>query len=200
MRARGTGMLCLVAVFIGVLLAAAFVATDGRVFSVPVVSLSIVLLGSALIVLRVRRLGAFGGMLGMPRSEAIIRDHLLRETNRAVRYGRQLSVVVLREGRSSGSRVVWNDHLRASDEAISSSNGQVVLLLPETPRDAAQLVIKRIAAATGATFSNLQIISTDEVRPADVLIDQVATALRGDQRDARSTPASESASPTSVRT
>lgn len=200
MRAQGTGMLCLVAVLIAVLLSAAFLATDGRVFSVPIVSLLIVILGLALIVTRVRRLGAFGGMLGMPRNEAVIRDQLLREANRAARYGRNLSVVVLREGRGPGPRVVWSDHLRTSDDAISASNGRVVLLLPETSRDTAHQVLHRIATTTGATFSSLEVISTDDVRRPEALIEQVTVALRVGQRDARTARSSESASNAGVRT
>lgn len=176
MRLRGSVMLALASAGTGLLLAAAFVTSDGGVLSIPIACLLIVVLGLALISMRVRRLGAFGGALGTPAEEARMHERITRESERAVRYGRQLSVVLLRE--APGSRLAWPKHLRTSDEALIARRGQTLLLLPETPREGALQVVQRVAVLTERRFERVHVCSLDPVRGADYFVEQVVAAVR----------------------
>jgi hypothetical protein len=112
-----------------------------------IASLLIVGAGLGLVLARINRLGAFEGLLGSPWFEARLHETLFRETARAARYQRDLTLVVVR--RAGRRRINWRGHVRVHDYVIGCSNGWSVLVLPETPEASALVILRRIALSTG---------------------------------------------------
>jgi hypothetical protein len=164
----------------------------------PVISFSMIVigLGAALVVIRYGRLGPYQGEFGPPPIETVIRDRIVRETERCNRYGGEYSILALRQ-KSRRSRNVAAK-LRLIDEVIHCRKGVTLLMLPETGRAGALRTYERISVtlaepaiaalvsypADGTTSdeiaSRLRALVRADAAPGDVIVfdrerDQVAT-------------------------
>lgn len=112
----------------------------------PVVAIGIVLVsvGLGMVAARFSRLGPFDGELGAPWFENDLGETLGWEYERAVRYDRVVTVVALRQnpGASRTAAVV-----RAVDRVITCRNNWLVMILPETTRDGAMSMLRRLSEA-----------------------------------------------------
>jgi len=99
-------------------------------------------LGFGLILARFGRLGPFGGILGLPWQETRIEEILDRESARAIRYGRNLTVVALRP--MDKARLEIHRGIRETDQHLVCRNGWNVLILPETDRDSTVFLLRQI--------------------------------------------------------
>lgn len=113
-------------------------------------SLMIVGLGSALVVARYGRLGPFDGQFGSPRLEVALHDQIVREAERARRYGREFALVAVRQ--RGGKPVRWTAVVRRVDDVIVCRRGTTVLVLPETTGDGALNLLRRVRELYGATL------------------------------------------------
>jgi hypothetical protein len=136
----------------------------------PAVVFSIILigLGGALVVVRYGRLGPFSGELASPRVEMMVRDHIVAEMKRSLRYGHTFSVLAIRHSsKASLDTSAWNEMVRSVDEVIPCRWGITLLLLPETNRDGAVAVYERVAAFSGKPLSAALVVSPDDARTPD---------------------------------
>lgn len=122
---------------------------DGSTLPSPVVyfTVAIVLVGAALVLARYDRLGPFDGELGPPRAEAAIRELILRESQRALRYGGEFAVLVTRRtdrGSVNSSRII-----RGSDTVVECRKRQSLIVLPQTTREGATQLATRLDASLG---------------------------------------------------
>lgn len=115
----------------------------------PVVyfTVAIVVLGVALVLVRYDRLGPFEGELGPPRSEGAIRDLILRESQRALRYGGEFAVLVAR--RPDNGTANWSRIVRGSDTVVECRKRQSLIVLPQTTREGAVQLAARLDASLG---------------------------------------------------
>lgn len=104
-------------------------------------------IGTGLIFARFGRLGPYGGRLGMPWFENHLRATLLRESARAARFHREMTVMAVRQ--SKNGRLNWRSLARQTDEAMRCRGGWVVLLLPETNEDGAVTLLRRASLGCG---------------------------------------------------
>ncbi|RIK38983.1 MAG: hypothetical protein DCC58_15970 [Chloroflexi bacterium] len=113
-----------------------------------VVSTGIILVavGVGLIGARFSRLGPFEGELGAPWFENDLRETLAWEYDRASRYGRVVTVVVLRQRPGAP---MWDAVVRAVDRVISCSNNWLIMILPETNREGALSMLHRLTESGG---------------------------------------------------
>lgn len=124
-------------------------------------------LGIALVIVRYGRLGPYDGEFGPPRLEADLRERMMRETERAVRYGRDLTVLAVRQ--ESGQPVSWNAHVRTVDAVVACRKGVTLLLLPETSRDGALLMLRRVSVSATTMFHAALVSAPADGRTGDDL-------------------------------
>jgi hypothetical protein len=127
---------------------------------VAIANLYLIGLGVGLIVARIGRLGPFEGVLGSPWFESSIQEILGRETARALRYHRDLTIVALRhpgERKSDPQRF-----MRATDQMLRCRDGWLLLVLPETDRTSALLLLRRACADLDVVAA---LVSPDAERP-----------------------------------
>lgn len=118
------------------------VLTTGRAPNlIAAVSLLLVGIGAGLIVARFGRLGPFDGRLGAPWFESHLRDTLFRESARAARFQRELSILAVRQ--TSAGALSWRTLTRPTDEAFHCRNGWTVIMLPETTGEQALTLLRR---------------------------------------------------------
>src|SRR3954452_12084608 len=88
----------------------------------PVIVVGVMLMsvGATMVVGRFSRLGPFDGELGSPWFENEVRETLLYEADRAMRYGRELTVAAVRRGPAIES---WEPAIRSVDSAIACRHG-----------------------------------------------------------------------------
>jgi hypothetical protein len=112
----------------------------------PVVAAGILLvaLGAGLVAARFSRLGPFDGELGAPWFENDLRETLSWEFERAARYGRIVTVVILRQQPDAAN---WDAVVRAVDRVITCRNNWTIMILPETTREGAASMLRRLAEA-----------------------------------------------------
>lgn len=110
-------------------------------------SLLVVSIGAGLILARFGRLGPFGGRLGMPGFEHHLRATLLRETARAARFHRELTIMAVRQ--SKAGQLNWRSLTRLTDETMKCRGGWVVLILPETTEEGAVTLLRRASLGCG---------------------------------------------------
>lgn len=175
MRGReiGIALCCLMAGFV---LAAAL-----RVLATlptPVVSYSLVIvaMGTALVVVRINRLGAFEGELGSPRHESMIRDLIGNETERSVRYGREFTVVLIHQPRATVED--WRRYTRGSDAIIRCNRGLVLLILPETGSEGAMFLLRRLPMPAVSSVQAALVSCPDDGRNAQTLCTTLLTLVR----------------------
>jgi hypothetical protein len=77
----------------------------------------------------------------MPWFEHHLRATLLRETARAARFQRELTIMAIRQ--SKAGRLNWRSLTRQTDELMRCRGGWVVLVLPETTEDGAVTLLRR---------------------------------------------------------
>ncbi len=128
--------------------------------SITIANLYLVGLGLGLVVARIGRLGPFEGTLGTPWFEGRIQELLNRETARALRYERELTIVALRP--ASGEKLKLERGIRATDQAIRCRDGWSLLVLPETDRASALLLLRQICAGSSV---HAALVSPDAERP-----------------------------------
>jgi hypothetical protein len=114
----------------------------------PVVyySMIVVGLGGALVTVRYGRLGPFEGELGSPGVEAGVREQLVRETGRAMRFGREFTIVAVRTPKRY--KVDWVRNVRVVDQVIPCRRGLVLILLPETTVEGALMLLRRVTTSS----------------------------------------------------
>jgi hypothetical protein len=97
--------------------------------------------GLGLVAARFSRLGPFEGELGAPWFENDLRETLSWEYDRAARYGRIVTVLLIQRHSNAPH---WDAIVRAVDRVIDCRNGWTVLILPETTRDGADSMLARL--------------------------------------------------------
>jgi hypothetical protein len=90
---------------------------------------------------RFSRLGPFEGELGAPWFENDLNETLSWEYDRAARYGRIVTVIVLRQ-RPGATH--WDAVVRAVDRVIGCRNNWMIMILPETTREGALSMLHRL--------------------------------------------------------
>lgn len=98
--------------------------------------------GVGLIASRFSRLGPFEGELGAPWFENDLHETLLWEYDRAARYGRVVTVIVMRQ--RSGT-TDWRFGIRGVDRVIPCRDDWLIAILPETTRDGAMTMLRRLS-------------------------------------------------------
>lgn len=144
----------------------------------PVISYSMVIigLGAALVVMRYQRLGPFDGELGSPRLEADLRERIRRETERSLRYGRELTVVAVRQER--GPTLNWNTNVRNVDVVIPCRKGLTLILLPETGPEGALVLLRRVSGIADTTVQAALVSCPSDGRTGDELSRQLLQLIR----------------------
>ena len=140
---------------------------------IAIANLYLVGLGLGLVVARIGRLGPYGGVLGTPWSEARIEDLLARESARAQRFGRDLTVI--------GVKLVGNGsidlyrNVRTTDQVIECRGGWTLVILPETDGDGARLLLQRLCGDAQVLTAS---VSFDTDRPRQQLGADLLNSIR----------------------
>lgn len=127
---------------------------------ITIANLYLMGLGIGLVVARIGRLGPFEGILGSPWFESRVQETLARETARALRYDRDLTVVAIRP--APGQRLELQRSIRATDQLVRCRGGWNLLILPETDQASALFLLRQICAGA-VVFAALA--SPDPERP-----------------------------------
>src|SRR5690606_8601541 len=106
---------------------------------ITIANLYLMGLGIGLVVARIGRLGPFEGILGSPWFESRVQETLARETARALRYDRDLTVVAIRP--APGQRLELQRSIRATDQLVRCRGGWNLLILPETDQASALFLL-----------------------------------------------------------
>lgn len=131
----------LMSTFAGATLAiGGYFAFGDRVSPVVFYALLLIGLGAGLVAIRIGRVGPFNGELGSPRFETDLRDRILSEVDRATRYDRDFSVLAVRQ---VGGNDHWRASVRGADNIIACRRGLAIVLLPETSRGGALMLLRR---------------------------------------------------------
>jgi len=137
-------------------------------------------LGAALVTVRYGRLGPFEGELGAPSLESGVREDIRRESERAVRYEREFTIIAVRQ--TAGPSVRWNAAIRRVDDVIVCRRGLFLLLLPETSSDGAINLLRRVREMYGATLEAAIVICPDDGRSDDAISAQLLSLIREARR------------------
>lgn len=155
-----------------------FIALGGGPSPVFPLSIIVIGLGAALVVVRYGRLGPYQGAFGVPPVEAAIRGRVDRETERAVRYGREFSILAIRQKSRRAQRVA--NQLRGVDDVITCWKGITLILLPETSTWGAMQTYERIGAMlTEPAFAAIVSCPTDGVT-GDEMVSRLLSLLQSD--------------------
>lgn len=162
---------------LGLLLASTVVLGYGALAdeSLPPVSvLSIVLIGigSGLVIARIGNLGPYDGVFGPPWFENRLRDLLLREAARSIRFGRQLTIVAAREPKSR-NRIEWDRHLRMCDLAISCRDGWTIVIFPETDEAETVVALQRVRLEANHGFEAVLVSAVPGMTRPEGLADEL---------------------------
>jgi hypothetical protein len=144
----------------------------------PVVYYSMIVigLGGALVTVRYGRLGPFEGEFGPPGVETQIREQLSRETSRAMRFGREFTVLAVRpEGRAS---LDWSRAVRLVDQVIYCRRGVVLVLLPETTVEGGMMLLRRVSGMTDVPLRAVLVNWPDDGRTGDELARHLLKLIR----------------------
>jgi hypothetical protein len=126
----------------------------------PAIVVGVILasIGATMVVGRFSRLGPFNGELGSPWFENELRESIVREADRAVRYGRDFTVAAVRR---DVPRANWDPIVRSVDRAIECRHGWMVLVLPETNRPGAMALLRRLNAGDELSQAALVNVPSD---------------------------------------
>lgn len=153
----------------------AYLAFGDRVSPVVFYALLIVGVGSALVTVRVGRLGPFEGELGSLRLEMDLRDRIMREADRAARYDRDFSILAIRQ---PGAAERWRSTVRGADDLVVCRRGLVILLLPETSRGGTLMLLRRSMMESPAPVQAALVSSPLDGRGGDELLDALLVLVR----------------------
>lgn len=159
----------------GALALGGYVTFGDQVNSVVYYALLIIGLGAALVTVRIGRIGPFEGELGSLRLEMDLRDRIMREADRAMRYDRDLSILAIRQ---PGSEERWRSAVRSADDIITFRRGLVILLLPETSRGGALMLLRRAMMESPAPVQAALVSSPLDGRTGDELLDALLVLVR----------------------
>lgn len=142
----------------------------------PVVSTGVIFVtvGSGLVAARFSRLGPFDGELGAPWFENDLRETLAWEFDRAARYGRIVTIVALRQRPGASN---WSAVVRAVDRVIGCRNNWMVLILPETTREGALSMLRRLTEAGDIAHAAILQLPGD-IEDRDSLPPAILAAMR----------------------
>jgi hypothetical protein len=147
-----------------------YLAFGDRVSPVVCYALLVIGLGAALVTVRIGRLGPFGGELGSPRLEIELRDRIMREADRAMRYDRDFSILAIRHPDGADR---WKSSVRIADDVIQCRRGLLILLLPETSRGGALMLLRRAMMESPAPVQAALVSSPLDGRSGDELLDSL---------------------------
>ncbi|HYI14597.1 MAG TPA: hypothetical protein VEX37_04360 [Thermomicrobiales bacterium] len=150
-------------------------ALGDRVSSVVYYAVLIIGLGAALVTVRIGRIGPFEGELGSLRLEMDVRDRIMREADRASRYDRDFSVLAIRQ---PGAADRWREAVRGADDMIICRRNLVILLLPETSRGGALMLLRRAMMETPAPVQAALVSTPLDGRSGDELLDALLALVR----------------------
>ena len=138
-----------------------------------IANLYLVGLGIGFVLARVGRLGPYGGTLGMPWRESRIDELLTRESARARRFGRDLTVIGVKEVGARGMDLYGS--VRATDQVIECRSGWKLVVLPETDDKGAQLLLRRLCGDCNVLTA---VASFDSTRPRQQLGAELLDSIR----------------------
>ena len=150
-------------------------ALGDRVSSVVYYAVLIIGLGAALVTVRIGRIGPFEGELGSLRLEMALRDRIMREADRASRYDRDFSMLAIRQ---SGAADRWREAVRGADDIVVCRRDLVILLLPETSRGGALMLLRRAMMETPAPVQAALVSTPLDGRTGDELLDELLVLVR----------------------
>jgi len=153
----------------------AYLALGDRVSPVVPYALLLIGLGAALVTVRIGRIGPFEGELGSLRLEMDLRDQITREADRAVRYDRDFSILAVRQ---PGAVDRWRSTVRGADDLVVCRRGLVILLLPETSRGGALMLLRRAMMESPAPVQAALVSSPLDGRSGDELLDALLGLVR----------------------
>lgn len=152
-----------------------YLAFGHRVSSVVYYALLLIGLGAALVTVRIGRIGPFEGELGSLRLEMDLRDRIMREADRAMRYDREFSILAIRQ---PGAEERWRSTVRSADDIVTFRRGLVILLLPETSRGGALMLLRRSMMESPAPVQAALVSAPLDGRTGDELLDALLVLVR----------------------
>lgn len=152
-----------------------YMALGDRVTPVVYYALLAIGLGGALVTLRIGRLGPFEGELGSMRLEMDLRDRIMREADRATRYDRDFSILAIRQ---PGAADRLREAVRTADDMVICRRGMVILLLPETSRGGALMLLRRAMLEWPAPVQAALVSAPLDGRTGDELLESLMTLIR----------------------
>jgi hypothetical protein len=152
-----------------------YLALGDRVNSVVYYGLLVVGLGAALVTVRIGRIGPFEGELGSLRLEMDLRDRIMREADRASRYDRDFSVLAIRQ---AGAAERWREAVRGADDMVVCRRDLVILLLPETSRGGALMLLRRAMMESPVPVQAALVSAPLDGRTGDELLDALLALVR----------------------
>ena len=152
-----------------------YLALGDRVNSVVYYALLVIGLGAALVTVRIGRIGPFEGELGSLRLEMDLRDRIMREADRASRYDRDFSVLAIRQ---AGAAERWREAVRGADDMVTCRRDLVILLLPETSRGGALMLLRRAMMESPAPVQAALVSAPLDGRTGDELLDSLLVLVR----------------------
>jgi hypothetical protein len=152
-----------------------YLALGDRVNSVVYYGLLVVGLGAALVTVRIGRIGPFEGELGSLRLEMDLRDRIMREADRASRYDRDFSVLAIRQ---AGAAERWREAVRGADDMVACRRDLVILLLPETSRGGALMLLRRAMMESPVPVQAALVSAPLDGRTGDELLDALLALVR----------------------
>jgi hypothetical protein len=152
-----------------------YLALGDRVNSVVYYGLLVIGLGAALVTVRIGRIGPFEGELGSLRLEMDLRDRIMREADRASRYDRDFSVLAIRQ---AGASERWREAVRGADDMVACRRDLVILLLPETSRGGALMLLRRAMMESPVPVQAALVSVPIDGRTGDELLDALLMLVR----------------------
>ncbi len=154
---------------------AGLLALGDRVSSVVYYALLMIGLGAALVTVRIGRIGPFEGELGSLRLEMDLRDRIMREADRASRYDRDFSVLAIRQ---PGAADRWREAVRGADDLVVCRRNLIILLLPETSRGGALMLLRRAMMESPTPVQAALVSAPLDGRTGDELLDALLVLVR----------------------
>lgn len=152
-----------------------YLALGDQVSSVVFYAVLIIGLGAALVTVRIGRIGPFEGELGSLRLEMDLRDRIMREADRALRYDREFSILAIRQ---PGAAERWRSTVRGADDIVTCRRGLVILLLPETSRGGTLMLLRRAMMESPAPVQAALVSAPLDGRSGDELLDALLVLVR----------------------
>lgn len=159
----------------GALALAAFLWLGDSVSPVVFYALLLIGIGASLVTVRIGRIGPFGGELGSFRLEVDLRDRIVREADRAARYDRDFSILAIRHPSGTDQ---WHTSVRIADDIVQCRRGLLILLLPETSRGGALMLLRRAMMESPALVQAALVSSPIDGATGDELLEALLVLVR----------------------